>query len=342
VNAYLANDGATAERVGLILLGLLAAGLAVTRLRWANVARLAAWLLTIISVVAVEWLTAFDPAGFRMLTIIAALLLGMKAVVTVEHAAAGRPRLRPVAWLLFAAGWLGMRPGEFAQVPARLAPPHTTGRMLRGAGDLIRRGLVRLSCGLALMFAARWAWHWSDGVLSETGRWTATMALLLPGVSLVLHFGLVNLLAGFWRRFGADSKALFRAPLRATSLAEFWGRRWNLAFSEMTAVSVFRPLRNWIGTRGATAAAFLFSGVLHELAISLPVKAGFGLPMLYFALHAVAVMFEDSLAAAGWAVDRRPWLGRAWAAAWLLLPLPLLFHPAFLRGCVAPLIGIGG
>jgi alginate O-acetyltransferase complex protein AlgI len=288
-------------------------------------------MLTMAAVAVVERLTAQEPAGFRMLAIIGGLLLGMKTVVSVEYTSAGRGRLCSLAWLLFAIGWLGMRPSEFAQVPSRL---------LTGAGELIRRGIVRLAGGLALMLAARWTWTACEGVVGETLRLALVMALLLPGVSLVLHFGLLNVLAGMWRRVGADCKALFRAPLRSTSLTEFWGRRWNLAFSEMTAVGVFRPLREWVGTRGATVASFLFSGVLHELAISLPVKAGFGLPMLYFALHALAMWLEKSLATAGWAVDRRAWLGRAWAAAWLILPLPLLFHAPFLRGCVAPLMGI--
>jgi hypothetical protein len=35
---------------------------------------------------------------------------------------------------------------------------------------------------------------------------------------------------GAWRLAGVDRRPLFLAPLRSTSLAEFWGRRWNLAF----------------------------------------------------------------------------------------------------------------
>jgi hypothetical protein len=49
--------------------------------------------------------------------------------------------------------------------------------------------------------------------------------LLLPGLSLVLHFGVFNLLAGAWRLAGVDCRPLFLAPLESTSLAEFWGRR---------------------------------------------------------------------------------------------------------------------
>src|SRR5437763_446358 len=151
----------------------------------------------------------------------------------------------------------------------------------------------------------------------------------------MLHFGAFNILAGLWRLAGVDCRPLFRAPLVSRSLAEFWGRRWNLAFSEMTALGVYRPLAGVLGRGPATIGAFLCSGLLHELAISVPVKAGFGLPLGYFALHGTLVLLERRLEPA-----RRGWLSHAWVLAWLALPLPALFHPWFLRGVVWPLIGL--
>jgi alginate O-acetyltransferase complex protein AlgI len=230
---------------------------------------------------------------------------------------------------MFAVGWLGMRPAAFAAVH---------GKPVAGWRELIWRGAVRLVCGCGLIVLARFVWERGEGAMRDSTQYVLATALLLTGVSLALHFGLLNVLAGLWRGVGANCRALFLAPLYATSLTEFWGRRWNLAFSEMAAAAVFRPLRRWAGVRTATAAVFLFSGLLHELAISLPVRAGFGLPMLYFALHAAAVPVEQALARAGWAVDRVVWIGRLWTAAWLLLPLPLLFHAPFVRGCLLPMI----
>ena len=46
------------------------------------------------------------------------------------------------------------------------------------------------------------------------------------------------------------------------------------------------------------------------------------------ALHALLVWGERTR---GWQVG---------VLGWLFLPLPLLFHPAFLAGCLWPLIGI--
>jgi D-alanyl-lipoteichoic acid acyltransferase DltB (MBOAT superfamily) len=137
-----------------------------------------------------------------------------------------------------------------------------------------------------------------------------------------------------------DVHALFRAPLLSRSLAEFWGRRWNLAFSEMTATGVYRPLSAAVGKPPALVVAFLFSGLLHELAISLPVRAGFGLPLLYFAIHGVLMLAERGLERAGRPIYRRAVLGRAWTTFWLVAPLPVLFHRPFLRGVVWPILGI--
>jgi alginate O-acetyltransferase complex protein AlgI len=196
-------------------------------------------------------------------------------------------------------------------------------------------GLARSLTGLALVALACLAWV-------GTGSRALGTALLLPGLSLVLHFGLFNLLAGAWRLSGVDCRPLFVAPLRSTSLGEFWGRRWNLAFSQMTALAIYQPLVRRAGRRAALAASFLGSGLLHELAISVPVRAGYGLPMAYFALHGALMMIEGRLARAGRPIDRVPWAGRAWTLGWLVLPLPILFHRPFLAGVAWPLIGMPG
>jgi len=128
--------------------------------------------------------------------------------------------------------------------------------------------------------------------------------------------------------------------LRARSLNEFWGRRWNLAFSEMTALAVYRPLASRLGKGPATFVAFLFSGLLHELAISLPARAGYGLPTLYFAWHGGLVLIERSLERSNCPVDRLGWLAHIWTLGWLALPFQIVFHPYFLNAVVWPLIGM--
>ena len=83
----------------------------------------------------------------------------------------------------------------------------------------------------------------------------------------------------------------------------------------------------------------MFSGLLHELAISVPVGAGYGLPLAYFALHGLAMSIEPVLAERGWLAGAR---GRVWTILIVGGPLPILFHPPFLRGIVWPLLEIAG
>lgn len=319
--AYLPDSQLVVLLATLILLGTVAGNLAVERLRSLRAGRVAAWALALAAVIGVERLCAGQPPGFRMLAIIGVLLWAMKAVVLVEARAAGLGQLRRGRWLGFVGAWPGMQPRPFAE------PGNSP---VGGGGKLMALGVRRLLLGLALVALARLLWL-------VTGSRLAATVPLLPGLSLILHFGIFNIVAGGWRYVGVRAYPLFRAPLRSTSLTEFWGRRWNLAFAEMTAIAVYRPLAASTGTRPALLTSFLCSGLLHELAISVPVRAGFGLPMFYFGLHGGLMLVERALAGRG-----RPltgWAGRAWTLFWLVLPLPILFHPPFLRGVVWPIIG---
>jgi alginate O-acetyltransferase complex protein AlgI len=285
VNGYTPNDPGTLVIVVAVLILTLLTGLPLGQLPPRRYSRLLAWLLTIGATAGVERLCADEPAGVRMLAIIAALLFGMKAVVTVEARAGGMPKLTAWQWLGFAAVWPGMRPAPFASAGRGRRP---------GAWALAGQGVQNGAMGLVLAVLAWLVWHRGRPPLADDVAAVLATVLLLPGVSLMLHFGAFNVLAGLWRLAGVDARALFRAPLAARSLDEFWSRRWNLAFSEMLALGVYRPLSGVLGRRGAIVAAFVASGLLHELAISVPVLAGFGLPLLYFLLHGTLVLGSEA------------------------------------------------
>src|SRR5262249_2889117 len=154
----------------------------------------------------------------------------------------GHP-LPPGSWLGFVFAWPGMNPGLFA---SRQEP-------LPGAAPLVRRGLVELAIGAALLASARPVW------LATGNPWVAT-APLLVGLSLIGHFGLFGVAAGFWRARGVPCVAPFQAPLAAASLSEFWSRRWNRPFSELVQRTVYRPVAALAGQPTAVAAGFLLSG----------------------------------------------------------------------------------
>ena len=247
-----------------------------------------------------------SPACGRMLAIIAVLWLPLKLAA----ARAAGVRLTPARWLAFVLLWPGMDPAPFARAAERGLP---------GAARLARDGIAALAGGLTLWQLAR--------AVFAAGRPVAACLLALPSLSLMGHFGVCNLAAAFWRRRGFDVAVPFDAPWRAASLAEFWGRRWNRSFVEMTNLLVYRPLAARAGRGVGLAAAFACSGALHELAISVPVGAGFGLPTAYFALHGALVYGER---VTGKKLAPLPWL---------IAPVGLCFHPAFVAGVVAPLLG---
>jgi alginate O-acetyltransferase complex protein AlgI len=312
MSAYFAGDLASALRALAVAVGTLALAFLVTRAAWTRAARAAAWGLAVLSVGVAHDVTCAQPAGFRMLVLIGSLFCAMKALVSVESLARDGTRLPPVRWAAFATLWPGMRPA----LVARLQPGRS------GAAALVKTGLAHVALGTALFLVAHLTWRLTTSAVLAT-------VLLLPALSFLLHFGAFGVLAGLWRAAGADVAPLFRAPWRSASLGEFWSRRWNLAFSEMTSVAVYRPLADRMGRRAALVAAFLFSGLLHEVAISLPVRAGFGRPLLYFAIHGVLTHLER---------ERGPF-GRAATLLAVVLPLPLLFHRPFLQGVIWPLLG---
>jgi hypothetical protein len=157
------------------------------------------------------------------------------------------------------------------------------------------------------------------------------------GIVFLLHFGIFDLLSLAWQTAGVAAKPLMDWPMLATSVSDFWGQRWNRAFRDLTHRFLFRPLTARLGPRTALFVGFLFSGIVHDLVISLPAGAGYGGPTLYFLVQAGAIFFEHS------AFGKRLGLGRGvrgWLFAMFVLvgPMFLLFHLPFIRNVIVPFL----
>ncbi|HEX3602293.1 MAG TPA: membrane bound O-acyl transferase family-domain-containing protein [Lacipirellulaceae bacterium] len=159
----------------------------------------------------------------------------------------------------------------------------------------------------------------------------------LIGFGLSFHFGLFRLLSCFWRSVGAEARPIMDAPFESTSVIEFWSKRWNTAFRDFTNQFVFRPLARRWGAPSALFLTFLFSGIVHELVISLPAGGGYGRPTEFFLIQSLAAMFEKSRAGRTLRLTRgiRGW---CFTSAVVVLPAPLLFHDQFLRVAVVPFL----
>jgi predicted DCC family thiol-disulfide oxidoreductase YuxK len=155
------------------------------------------------------------------------------------------------------------------------------------------------------------------------------------GMILILHFGLFDLAAIAWRIAGINAQPIMNAPIRATSLSEFWGRRWNGAFNQLVVDVLFRRLARSIGVVRATLTAFLLSGLLHELVISFPARAGYGLPTTYFLWQGWGVVAQRSTVGNQLAF-RHGISGRIFTILIAAGPAFWLFHPPFVRNVILP------
>jgi Membrane bound O-acyl transferase family len=227
---------------------------------------------------------------------------------------AGVPAWRHLAYLV---AWPGLDAAAFLQERPEHAP----------ARHEWMRGWTNLAIGLILFFAiARLA------VRSHayTAGWIG-----MTGVAMILHFGLFQLLSCGWRRAGIQARPLMNSPVVSQSLSEFWGKRWNTAFRDLTHRFLFRPLTRRVGVRAGLAGGFVFSGLVHDLVISWPAGGGYGGPTLFFAIQGAGMLIERSGfgRAAGLGRGARGW---SFVALALLLPAPLLFHPRFVDAIVIP------
>ena len=164
------------------------------------------------------------------------------------------------------------------------------------------------------------------------GGWAAMI-----GIIFLLHFGLLRLIALTWRKLGRDVLPIMDSPIQSTSLSEFWGRRWNIAFRDFTHTSVFRPIAKRWNTKIATWVSFIFSGLVHELAISVPAGAGYGLPLGYFLLQGAGVSLERHAAKRGLPV-RGGLNGWLYTAAFTFPAALFLFHRPFVHNVILPFI----
>lgn len=221
-------------------------------------------------------------------------------------------------------GYLFAWPGLNAQ--AFLSPERLSEKDSPRSGEWVSAAIKLVIGGVLFWGVAGWI---SAGQRILSG-WVGMVGLIL-----MLHFGAFHLLSCAWRAVGIDARPLMNRPLSSVSVSEFWGRRWNTAFRDLTHRFLFRPLSSWLGPRRAIIAGFVFSGIIHDLVISLPSRGGYGWPTLFFGIQAVAIFAERSRA--GQAIGLgRGW--RGWLFAMLVLTPPAygLFHPPFVLNIIVP------
>jgi hypothetical protein len=289
----------------LVVVGI-AAGPMFAEVRHVWVRRLAGWLLlAALMIGADQVLLGYEPL-LRMIGICCVLLGGMKGLVYAEWAGS-RQRLPLPRYAVFAFLWFGMDPGSF----------QTRRNDLEWKGD-VGLGLLLMALGTLGAWCV-----WAMG-------WRQILIMFIP-MSIGFHFGALRVLKGALRAAGFPVRTLFPNVLEAHGIGDFWSKRWNVGYSQMMQRLVGRPVQNLFGESAGVMAVFVGSGVLHELAIVLPVRPGLGLPTAYFTFHGLLTLLERKLG--------RP-IGKVPALLAVMLPLGVLFPPAFQREVIERCLGV--
>lgn len=268
------------------------------------------------------------------------------------------PMERGLLWLLFALGFMRMvdvtseadQPLDF-RLGLALAG-FDTRDMERATPALNLRALAASFAwsggfGLAMLFAAAVSngpWHvgpWTVslvhvelggpvlGPIARSGwavavgwpiRWLCGAAAVYCLIEWVGALAVV-----FFGALGLRVLPLQARPIVSRSLVEFWGRRWNREVGRWLYRWCFRPLAARGAPAAGVAAAFVFSGLFHGVAMlaALDLVAA-GSMFLFFIVQGGLVGVERALGVARW----RSLPARAWTIGTFLVTMPLFVEPA--------------
>jgi hypothetical protein len=177
------------------------------------------------------------------------------------------------------------------------------------AAATVGAGLVIVQVAPRFDGASHWLVRWSFGVVFCYAMVEAVHSTLVIGYRLV----------------GVALPRINDFPIRSTSLAEFWGRRWNRVVAGWLRDYLFFPLARREHVTLGICAAFAGSTVIHFWIAWLPLDLAGALTMAsFFVVQAAGSLLERRLGIDGWPPPRR----RAWTVAWLLLSAPLFVEPA--------------
>ena len=278
------------------------------------------WWRGWLPVIAFPCLVAFAtpptwPAWALMWTFALAIYGGCKWLTWRRTPTHGASPWKQAGYLL---AWPGMDAVSFFDASRTVAAPRT-------AEWLFASG--KFAAGLSLAFVV------TSAAPAENSYWFGWLGVV--AIAMLLHFGVFHLLSCTWRALGVNAQPLMNWPAASENLSEFWGRRWNMAFRDLTYRFLFRPLTARLGPRPALFVGFVVSGLIHDAVISFPARGGYGGPTIYFLIQALGLFVERSR------VGRKLGLGakgRGWIFTMIVLlaPVPLLFHKPFVDSVIIP------
>ncbi|MGH8029961.1 MAG: MBOAT family protein [Arenimonas sp.] len=195
-------------------------------------------------------------------------------------------------------------------------------RMVRVPRHFDWRALLRIALGVGITLAALTIVAMAerfDGWRHYALRWYLGGAPLPFSIFEALDGLIAFVLAGFGRSFPKVN----RAPWMATSLSDFWSRRWNSIVNTLLRDHVLRRVAHR-GAVTAMTAAFVASAALHAYLVGMLLGPLATLAWtVFFLAQPVAMWIERRLRVRRW----RPARGRAWTLGALLALYPLFIEP---------------
>jgi hypothetical protein len=159
--------------------------------------------------------------------------------------------------------------------------------------------------------------------LPAPGGWLLRCAAGL-GFAYTGVAGALGLFEFVYRACGLRPPIFHQQPILATSVGEFWGRRWNRIVGSWLFAAFYRPLAARGQPGWGLIAAFVASAVLHLYFTWAAVGLGAGARMaLFFVLQLPPLWLERRLAQSRWPSPAR----RLWTLGWLGLCSPLFVEP---------------
>ena len=209
---------------------------------------------------------------------------GQLAVILGTWKVASLLCLPPRAWarftplrLLAYCIWIGMQPRQFlvGERTAANAPIPTVAGFVLNA-----------TTGAVLLWLL-------PRVLPLWSPWVIRFWIALVGFSFLFLVARLDFWALVFRAMGFAVEKLWDCPIAATTLGDFWGRRWNRIVPGFLREVVFVPVARRAGAKVALLAVFLYSGMYHE-GVSFMARSGYGGPTLYFLLQCLGIAIENT------------------------------------------------
>jgi hypothetical protein len=228
--------------------------------------------------------------------------------------------LRFLAYCIF----YGMQPRQFL-----LGQRTASGAPIPTVAGIIQNAII----GAALLWLVPRA-------LPAGTPWGIRFWIALVGGCFLFLIARLDFAALIFRAMGFAVEKLWDCPIAATTLGDFWGKRWNRIVPGFLREVIFFPVARRAGARVALLAVFLYSGLYHEC-VSFLARSGYGGPALYFMLQCLGVGIENTRRMHRF-LRSRPWLARAWTLAVVFLPVGLILQPALVKGFLVPMLVAAG